>query len=345
MKCKFLYTILLLIVVSFSSASLMKRAKRGASNTWNGGYDVTLKCGPAGGSSRDGGNGILYATKIINPTDNCDTLGVGIKNISPTGDLKNVMTQCPNDTQRWFIPYRNIAGKATYTNPFGGNKYIEFLVRPDNSPTGFTVRINLPYKTFGWYINDDEGNQIKSAINTNCERRKTIVTEAKVATVTNSNIYITKKPLVDAVLKSGGELQKKINELKSSNEALIAKNKADVTNLDQVKNQYTGIKSQELQLKETTNNLKAQLSALSTQETSLETKVKEAQGKKTLSTDEVKTCKTKVDAQKDAWDNSISTLKSIAPQRVVDCDAATNDLLKLNLNGITASFSKIFPKK
>jgi len=97
----------------------------------------------------------------------------------------------PNDRTygdyQFRIPYRQMNGKVIYQNPLG-NKYIQGEVY-DEAGKMYNFKIILPWKLFGWYINDEQGNAIKNAINKHGNEKHSKVFEIKKSIADMSQKY------------------------------------------------------------------------------------------------------------------------------------------------------------
>jgi hypothetical protein len=113
------------------------------------------------------------------------------------------------DEKTYYIPYRYFQGDMAYNNPVRDFKTLISSFVTDNK-SKYTLKINLPYPTFGWFISDEESTKILVLINNHTISAKGKISSSKLVIGLNSENFIsvntllqaasTKKPDLDAAL-------------------------------------------------------------------------------------------------------------------------------------------------
>jgi hypothetical protein len=235
-------SLILLVLVAFSSCSLLKRVERrvkskDGSGSWAEGY-VCPKIFVEMGSKKEENalDAKFLAQPLVDAANKAGTTPVGWEftlSKEPLEILKKFMVKGNNV---WYFPFRYIVSTPSYNNPYMDNKNIQFNVLNDAGETA-RIRLNLPYKVTGWYINDDEGAKVINALNSLRSTHSNIVRTAKGGIVTSSSVYSINADLEKA---AGGSEQavkdlitKKEQELKDITAKYeVAKKKSDAVQAD-----------------------------------------------------------------------------------------------------------------
>jgi hypothetical protein len=198
-------------VSSANSDSLRYLADWG-SGSWDSGYKVPeILVSVSGKTLSVEGKGKFVATRLERPVFLGEKLGWAFYMEGALGEtLQKVMIK---EYDQWYIPFRWISSNVKYVNP-NGYKYIEFTVTNDNKEN-YNFRVNLPYKTFGWIISDEEGTKIANLLNSLRDQHQAIVNTAKSKATTASSLYMTNKPLLAAAHSESGSIAKAIADAKA----------------------------------------------------------------------------------------------------------------------------------
>jgi len=307
----------------FKEKKVLKKVKKSSktkgsygSGTWKDGYDCPdLKIAVGDGEYKTEGRAKFFATKLESPVDVNEQLGWVFEFSSGPGNtLKKILTQV-GTSNKWYIPFRWISSTPKYTNPVG-YKYIEFWVTPDEKTTSYRFRINLPWAYVGWYINDTEGNKICSLLNSERTKHQNILNEAKSSAIMNANTYITSKPLYEAAMSSGSNLEKAKKDLLSKKTTL----EGIVKTLTEERNQLKA------KIDELTRQVQAQQAKVNTYQTQLATfngqvhennETLKTIGSSTTSTESlINTIKSKIEAAVTSVKTHLESLKKLCSNRL-----------------------------
>lgn len=227
-----------------------------------------------------------------------------------------------------------------YVNPWG-NKYIHGNVYTEKG-IAHTFKLILPYKTFGWYINDIQGNDISNAINKNYGKRNSIVSNAKSDIKKNVINYTNLKRSLEAATKGKDAMEKlaeesknKLTELKGQIDGLRATAGTKQKAVDTKKN--------ELILAEAKlNDLLKKEMALASEKTAIEdSKNSLSKGESDIAT--IKASLTKVvNDTKKVLDNLYAKLLKNAPQRKAEISASKIALYASKKEEYQSNLDKIY---
>jgi len=250
------------------------------------------------------------------------------------------MTQV-GTTKKWYLPFRLMTSKFSYTNPTG-YKYIEGSITTDDRKL-YKFKINLPWKRFGLYIDDTEGNKICSFLNNKSSQHLGIVSEAKQIATTASNTYIVKKPVLTATQSKGNELATtKASLEKQMNDLAVALNNAK-TAIALEEQAYNTVKALATESQAKQNSFSSQLSTLNAQIGEINSTLELLKVSASVSVDQAATLKTKVDNANAACKGYITTLQSFAPNRATETKAIDDAVAKLNQVDVSTNLNRIFP--
>jgi len=221
---KFVYVLLFLTILTIAHATDVLRTEKNAkrrlkskSNTkdnGDGSYQTGLRCG--GGiwvaknkdALKNEGTGTFYPLKLENPQTDAEKNGLCFAMTGQPGEnLRKIMVR-DGSTNNWCLPFRLISDNFTYTNPRGDFKYIEGRFTSDEDRnTTYRCQIKLPYKYFGWYINDQDSLKICDNLNAFRVKKQNTIAQIKSETSKAVSKYLTNKGLYDAATKSGTALE------------------------------------------------------------------------------------------------------------------------------------------
>lgn len=215
-----------LVLLALVSASFQRKVEKKSSKSkmrWQDSYDCKLFIDEV-----EQGTGKFTPVSIQSPSSVEEKLGwVFNMSAGPNDALKNFMVQIGNSS-KYYIPYRYITAEATLVNGTKNNKFIIFRVSADGSPiVTKALKVGLPYKTFGWYINEAESSEITLLVNQLRQQNQQLLNNAKSELTSNVNKYIDDlaaleaskigdKALKNLVAKIKGDMdsiQKKIDDL------------------------------------------------------------------------------------------------------------------------------------
>jgi len=261
---------------------------------------------------------------------------------APGTNLAKIMTKVGN-TNNYYFPYRFFDQKCTYTNPWGGNKYIECWVTNDSSEV-YHFKVLLPYATFTYYIDDTQGNKCASLINQRATNHRNIVSQSKANAIQSSSTYVANKPLYTTASTKGSSLQTQIADLNGKQTTLKAQIDAATAERDDAQSKYNTASAQALIKLQTSNEIAAKISSLESEKNTIDQTLKDLGTQSTVSASTAQTIKTSVDAALNGWNSDLDALKAAAPERMTEWTNANTELLRLNTAGVNDNFNKVNPK-
>jgi len=331
---KFIAIIALITLSCISAAKISAKNKDGSGN-WDNGFT----CPKILVNNKNQGEATIYAKLITGQSgDNVYSMLFQFKS-APAADFKKIARDAGSN--KWRVSYRRMGNDFIYVNPWG-NKYIEGTVA-DEAGKNYNVKILLPHKTFGWYINDDQGNKIKNAMNTSATKRSQNVSYQKQLLRKQFPNYVSVKGQFDAISKN-----------KADYEAFVEKQKKE---LEKLKGQIDGLRtsaadaqksvdSANLELLAANSSLEELLrqeSALGSKKTAIVESIEELSknesdlaGKKKMFAKDVEDVKKVLDAEFDA-------LKKNIEPKVADADNAKRDLYAMKKADYQSQMNKIYP--
>jgi hypothetical protein len=214
---KFTKSLIILLILTLSQCSLVKRTERKANNkvkndgsgTWTGGYEcpgiqlleeTDLKQADVNGKWTAAERVTFKADDIQNPKNDNHKLGIFFTIANPSEKLRSILV--PSGQNTFYLPFRSVSSKFSFKNPFYDYKVIEGSVTNDVKKT-FLFRLKLPYKTMGWYISDQEMQTLCQLINDKRDGEQTIVKNTKSNLLKESGLYINNKSTLNEVSKNG----------------------------------------------------------------------------------------------------------------------------------------------
>lgn len=243
-------------------------------------------------------------------------------------------------SNQWRIAYRKTLNSFIYVNP-SGNKYIQGTVQ-DEQGNQFSFKLILPWKLFGWYIDDNQGNRIKNAINNKSTARTSAVISAKYQLRKNYQSYFDAKKEVEALSKNKDEYTKYMQEKKTQ----LATLKLAITGLrSSATDAQTNVNAKHSDLLEANaklDELLAKESQIATQKSAIDESV-ETLSKGTPDLEKTKADLTKsVNDAKKNLDAEYASLLKNAPQRTADINASKTNLYALKKVEYQANLNKIY---
>jgi hypothetical protein len=196
---KFIAIIALITLSCISAAKISAKNKDGSGN-WDNGFT----CPKILVNDKNQGEATIYAKLITEQSgDNVYSMLFAFKS-APGAEFKKIARDAGGN--KWRVSYRRMGNNFGYTNPWG-NKYIQGDLN-DETGKKFNMKIILPYKTFGWYINDDQGNKITNAMNKSAVIRSNIVENNKYNVRKQFANYKAYKGQFDAISKNKADYEK-----------------------------------------------------------------------------------------------------------------------------------------
>jgi len=329
--------VIMTITISFTSANKLSASALtlGGGGNWNDGY----LCPKIFINNKDQGEAKIFAKEITQPNGE-NTYGMTFAfSQAPKDDMiKKVGLDLGSNKFR--IAYRKMLNNFKYVNPWG-NKYIEGTVQ-DEAGVQYPFKILLPYKTFGWYINDTEGNKIAASMNSHSTLRTSSVVSSKYTLRTNYQSYFDAKKSFDAISKNKKAYEDHVNAKKAK--------------LTELSGQIEGLKTKAVEAGKNENNkrielLEAQaiLDDLLKKETSIAgemTAINESTESLKKEKDDVTKIKEQltkiVEDTKTAINAEYVKLVKYAPQRTADINQSKTDLFAEHKDGYISNLNKVY---
>ncbi len=219
---KIIKALVILVIITLSSCAKIRlsRAERKtntkAKDDGRGSWDTLFECpgiqiSSDNGKTWTGREAVRFAAKQVVEAPSDKNLGIYFTfTRAPSEGLRSIMYQGA-DANTFYLPYRLVSGKFSWTNPFWDNKSIEGSVTSD-AKNNYVFRLNLPYKTLGWFISNDQMAKLCDSINSQRVTHQAAVSKGKSDSTGAAGLYKSKKlTLKDATTKSND-----VNAIKAS---------------------------------------------------------------------------------------------------------------------------------
>ncbi len=323
-----------------------KTSKKTTSDYGSGSYNDGFTCPDIfarskGSNFTSGGRVKFYPLRLENPSTPQEMIGwvLDFEN-GPSHNVEKIVVKISG--KKYYLPFRYIRSRAAYTNPVG-YKYIEFSVVND-SGEAFTFKVNLPWKRWGWYINDDQGNKICKFLNKRRTEHQNVVAESKVSAVSSANTNASISPILTAQKQTGANLDKEIKASEDKVKALTSFIDSSQTSRKKLEDQYNTLTSD---YKEKTAEVDVHGQALKTinsQMQALNDSLKDITEHGNQVDKIIANAKTKSTASLEKLKQKLEILKAKVPSKVAVANnilkAATelkNDLINTNLSSFVPS--------
>lgn len=262
-----------------------------------------------------------------------DKAGDGIEFIFENGTAAPTDADWKSFTINNKIPYRYLSSTVTYVNPTLDFKYIEVSALNDQKVRA-TIRINFPYKRAGWYINDEQGNELKDCISKNSLAVNEQLKKQKQEFVTNATNYISLMDQIKLLTENSENKDKVIKDLQDS----IAK---ETDNSKTLTTKYNEIEKNRITQKDKITNLEtdiktkiSELNSLTSQYESLNSSLENLKSENTKSAENLKV---ESDAAKSEYNSSYKKLLTYVP----DLESSLTPMNERILKGDCTKFDEL----
>jgi len=327
----------MLILISFSfAATSLRETRTNRDNTWDSNY----KCSKIEIEGVDQGEALIYAKQVeLAQGDDKNSMLFDFTNAP-----KDLMKKIGNNVggNKWRVPFR-LMSNLNYYNPWAGSKYIYGTIFDENG-NSYSFRIYLPYKSLGWYINDEQGTKLANLMTQYAAERKAKVQNAKQTITKNYQNYVDTKAAQENLSKSADaynkwveERQKNLTNLKSERENLQ-------TQATQAENKLNLANTELIDAQNKLNELMARSSNAANQKQSIETSISD------LANQGSDIAKTKADltavveSNKKTLNDEYTKLLNYAPERTVEINASKNALFNNDKVNCKSNLDKVIPK-
>jgi len=326
-----------------SKATTKASTKNSGDGSWSSGFNCPeIKVGAGSAEQKVEASGKFYAERVISPITAEEKLGwVWELKAKAAGNLAKICVAFGSGNS-CYIPYRWVTSDFSYTNPSGDYKYLQGWITNDSNES-YHLRINLPYSTLSYYISDDEGRRIANGIATNRTSNQGTILTKKTSATTNASNYATKKPLYDASIASGSNIDA---AKQAANTKLTALGESIKTQQALQQTALTEYNTLNSSAQESANKLKTITSTLNSLASQLEANQKTLQSLGTSTTandDQLLVLKTQVDNSLSAFNNEVDVLKADVPQHSTDINSAVTANTNLNTAGVQSELGKFTP--
>jgi len=312
---------LLFIGIVLSNTAMRKtktRSKDEGNGSWTNGFNCPqVFIQQENGQYVNQGAAKIMGPKIEAPTTNTEKLGLNFQfEAVPPATSLIVKVGTKVDDKTYYIPYRYFQGDMAYNNPVRDFKTLISSFVTDNK-SKYILKINLPYKTFGWFISDEESTKIQSHINNHSIVAKGNISSSKLIIGSNSENFISVNALLKAASTKKADLDAALLAQKNS----IAKLSADLTaNTQQITTLRETYRQKQLNLQTAAKKLQAANEAVSTTASSLNNIELQRQNVPASPADALKAAKAKLDEVVALTNTNYDHLKKEVSTHVADFD-------------------------
>lgn len=317
---------------------------------WNGSgsFKLGLGCpgillGQNGQQLSNQGAALMQGAKLFDVKDEFNNRGLVLDFYKPLAQNSVFSKVSINiSSNKYYIPWRYFYGVFTYENPTLSFKNIKGILINDAGDE-FKLQINLPYKYFGYYINDEDAIKIKDRINS---QGRHFISELRAAKDEINNIY----PKYDAqkeneiqILQGAAKINVRIGLLKKQITFKQKENEKRLASEKNLKRDLNAMKEQLNILEKKLNAKKSQIVEGNSEISSLATSIEDLNKSKTNPQDKIqKATRMHNQVEQDAR-KLFGTLITYAISRQNDVKAAHSFWLKYNEKEFNKNLDKIFP--
>lgn len=344
MKFVNIIALIMIVIISLSNASKIKR--RNNRDDGDGSWAEGFNCPSLFIGETNVGPVKILAAKI-KEGEGVYKYGVKLefKNNKGPDDFHKVqgfLTRTKTETGYDYMMYYRKMSQAKFINPWADYKNIIGQIANEKGEQ-VTYKLNLPYKTFGWFITDDEGNDLANIFNINAGKRNQRVNSAKFTLNKNWQNYRDAKSFYTALTTNKEAYEKlmkdeeaKLTGLKSG---LDSKKQAATdaeTAVNTAKKEFLEAEKALSDLLTKDLSIKSEIGTIKQSRDELSGKVSDiAATKDSLSK--------KVAAAKSHLEKEFDKLKNYAPQRKVDIDNAQKALFESKKDDYQKSINLVYP--
>merc|ERR1712160_211653 len=307
--------LVILATLSVASASKIQShaaVKSDGSGDWDNGYT----CPKLMINGVDQGEVKILAKQVVKPTaENVYHMMFQFTE-APKAEFKKLGRDFGNN--KWGLSYRKSCAHFKFVNP-SGNKFIAGYIYNEAGKI-VSFKLLLPWKFFGWYINDTQGTAIATGMNK--------------ASIDRTSAVINQKDGFEAYVKA------KETKLKAFKEQIGAlRTTAEAKQKTVNENQHS------LQAADTLiNELIREASQLGSQKNAIDEAVKKIEDAKSDIAKTKATLTADVDAAKTEITKAFAALLGNAPTRKTEIDASKAALFAANKADFISNINKIYPK-
>ena len=312
------------------------------SGSWDTFYECPrINIAKANGNYEDQGAAKIFAKNILGATVNEDKLGLvfEFKN-GPAEAFKKIATLVSGT--KYYIPYRYFSSEIAFGNPLLNNKYLEGTLTGDDK-VHYKIKIDLPYKSSGHFLNDKEGRKMATAINFRSVTQKSTVKDLKSNISGQTSAYIEKKKQLDAVQKGEEELKKVLNA--QEKEATEMKGKMD-SRKTEIENQKKVISEDKIKVFDAETKLQKlqdTLNADTAKYNQITGTIAKEKTNKISVEDKVKNFQKDVDDVNTKLGKDFANLRNTAPVRKPEIDNGEAAVKKADVKALAKNLNKIHP--
>merc|ERR1712160_10625 len=307
--------LVILATLSVASASKIQShaaVKSDGSGDWDNGYT----CPKLMINGVDQGEVKILAKQVVKPTaENVYHMMFQFTE-APKAEFKKLGRDFGNN--KWGLSYRKSCAHFKFVNP-SGNKFIAGYIYNEAGKI-VSFKLLLPWKFFGWYINDTLGTAIATGMNK--------------ASIDRTSAVINQKDGFEAYVKA------KETKLKAFKEQIGAlRTTAEAKQKTVNENQHS------LQEADTLiNELIREASQLGSQKNAIDEAVKKIEDAKSDIAKTKATLTADVDAAKTEITKAFADLLENAPTRKTEIDASQAALFAAKKEDFITNINKIYPK-
>lgn len=312
------------------------------SGSWDTFYECPrINLAEKNGDYQNQGVAKIFATQITKATTNEDKLGLVFEfQQAPSPVFKKIATLI--SANKYYIPYRYFSGDFAYGNPFLNNKYLEGSLIGDDQ-LHYRIKIELPYKIIGEFVNDEEGRKMASAINSQAVAQKNTVRDLKSNISSQTSAYIEKKKQLDAAEKGEEELKKVLETQEKEVKALQDNMAAKRTDIENQKKEINQDKMKIADSEAKLQRLQDSLSADTVKQNQIAETIQKEKTNKTTVAEKVKSFKSEVDTVNTKLGQHFGNLRTTAPVRKPEIDNGEAAVKKSDAKAVNENLNKIHP--
>lgn len=320
MKLIKLFLLINVILLTLSARIERKnKNKDSGSGTFEAGYtcpkieikDMTVK-----GAYQTLGSAKIYPVNIMKPTTEEDKVGLVLDFLAPpTGPFAALLHKVNGN--KYFLPLRRMM-QFWYHSHFLETKYLEGWFISDNDKKKYGVKIELPYKTFGNFVTDAQGNLIVNGLNNQIKVVKQRINQDYAAIHSIASVYFNKKKQLETAGKDLGQVQAELKKQKTENLSLEGTIKTKRENVKKLGNTMAATKNQIEAIEKNSADNHMEVTNLETKNQELSKQIKSTKSGNVSNADSIKEKNQLMSVNLVTVKDQLTKLKSLCPDKDVD---------------------------
>ena len=333
--------LLINVILLTLSIRIERKTTDSGSGTFEAGYncpkiemkDLSVK----GAKYQNLGGAKIYPVNILKPTTEEDKVGLVLDfSAPPTGPFATLLHKVNGN--KYFLPLRRMM-QFWYHSYFLLSKFLEGWFINDNDKKKYAVKIELPYRIFGNFVSDAQGNKIVSGLNTQIKVVKERINQDYKSIYSIASVIFNKKKQLLVAGKDLGQVNAELKKQKTENLTLEGTIKEKRENLEKLGNTMAATKNKIDGFEKISADSQMEVTNLQTKNEELSKQIESTKSGNVSNADSIKEKNQLMSVNLVTVKDKLTKLKSLCPDKDVDgllgkVDSLTNKDILTFVNGI-----------